>query len=203
MTENDTPAKDQWLVYARTEAPEIKDMAIGDVHADTLEEATREAEEKFHLRDGETLHFKHVPSGGHTGPLIVSLSRLKAFRHDAETHEIPLGAFVEVGCGEHGVTLDIGRGTEGEEMCAGLYSGKLRLYVVAQHRDCDGTPLYALGTKPVGPPEDCKVFSREHLLYRAVAQRLYETGYGADGLKVLGQAAEFQTFEEWSEGLWE
>jgi hypothetical protein len=49
-------------------------------------------------------------------------------------HQIPLGTLVEV----------IGLEPDSD------YYG-IRLYVIQHHRDCDGTPLYALGPKGCNP----------------------------------------------------
>lgn len=170
----------------------IDGFAAGAVSADTRGEACCKADTDYHTFDGETLTIEKLGLGETPPP--TNASRLKSFRRDGETHEISLGTLVEVDVTDH-APFNIEKDKDGEELVARIV-GKLRLFVVALNRDCDGTPLYTLATHPVGPPEDANVFDRRHLMYRAIAQQLVYNGVNGDALTVLGHA-KFRTFEEW------
>src|SRR5271166_3377111 len=77
-------------------------------------------------------------------------------------HDIPIGTLVEVTASEDRVPQ-----SEFRKKWHGV-----RLFVMRQTRDCDGTPLYTLGPNE---EEDCPpVFSRMY------------GGFGRDNLKIVG-----------------
>jgi len=188
---------ERWLATAHMGKTDPKGLVMGPVEADSREEALKKAAETFHIREGEVVRVRRMTSDECVaGPLIMSLSRLKSFRKDDQEHEAPLGALVEVEVNENWAPFDIQHGPDGEELCSRLV-GKAHLFVVHHYRDCDGTPLYLLGTKPVGPPEGCNIFSREMTVYYSIVQQMHLNGVSGDSLKVLGQTEKFRTFKEW------
>lgn len=87
-------------------------------------------------------------------------------------HNIPLKALVEV---------------EVEKVFANdtAIKGIVQMYVIWHGRDCDGTPLYWLGTSPAGadewPPDGSTFVSR--MLHRY--QYDVDGGYGEEQLRVV------------------
>lgn len=136
-----------WSVYIGTVSLG-GDAPLGRVEADTYEEALALADKTYHTYPGEALDVRGTDP---ERPGVVILSRLKDFRHDEETHSIPLGAVVRYTPDEYGITLDVLKGTSGEEVVTKI-EGPVVLIVVAHNRDCDGTPLYFLASAPIGPP---------------------------------------------------
>lgn len=106
----------------------------------------------------------------------VRVTRL--FRYDHINHKIPLGTLVEV---------DI-KINEEERVSATLKSevcltGRCKLFVVQQFRDCDGTPLYGLSLANVSPPEGSDMQAK--MLYETFT-RFYKHGYNEESLKPIG-----------------
>lgn len=113
------------------------------------------------------------------GPVIVSAYDLietngRTWRENrlALKHNIPIGALVDV---------------EIEKCFADNTSikGVVRMYVLWHGRDCDGTPLYWLGTSPEGaddwPPDGSNVIAR--MLHRYIYG--VEGGFHEDRLRVV------------------
>lgn len=133
-----------------------------------------------------------------SGVRILSLSRLWRDENMKKQHQIPLGSIVEVE-----VDMDNGWGPyeiakhDGKEICIGIV-GKLRMYVVKHSRDCDGTPLYSIASKPVIPPDDFG----EHLKYDAMV-RFYMHGIDEENIKVVvdGKHIEVRTWEQFKAAL--
>jgi len=131
---------------------------------------------------------------------IHVLSDDPLFRYDHLTHKIPLGDVVECevngeGCG----AFSLVKGADGEQIVLGPL-GKARMIVVMHTRDCDGTPLYTLGSYPVEYPATALMASQELNLYRIMA-RLVLHGYAEESLTPTGQSVKMKSFEEWRESL--
>lgn len=110
---------------------------------------------------------------------LLILNRLSAFRHDHEKHNIPLGALVEFEIQMDGSNIGI--------------EGKARLYVIGHGRDCDGTPLYTLGERPIGSPkahpETERVDPEEDLRFHWVVTRVFNC-YSEESLTPTGDHAD-------------
>lgn len=93
-------------------------------------------------------------------------------------HIFPLGALVEV---DIEVYDDTRHGSEVN------LKGRCNLFVVGHGWDCDGTPLYRLGSHPVVMPETGP-FSQERIVYEAFSTYCTKGGgYSARSLKDTGR----------------
>ena len=100
-------------------------------------------------------------------------------------HNIPLGSVVEV-------ELDDYYGQqENEEVFIG---GTAHLIVVYRGRDCDGTPLYWLGTKE--PPQDFKGGPNGLIAKLWIEQR---GGYSEENLKLIKTPEQLKDYRNGSE----
>lgn len=64
--------------------------------------------------------------------------------------------------------------------------GRCRLYIVAQLRDCDGSPLYMMADIPVAYPLDTLPLAPPRQLYKSIAT-LVESGHGERDVIKTGQ----------------
>lgn len=129
-------------------------------------------------RELEPIHHPEEEENAAREGRPVSVARMFTYHH--HEHEIPLGSLVEA-------EVKIYSGGYKEDRAEVNLKGTCKLYVVGHMRDCDGTPLYILSNIPVECPtmHGANTFSPYWCKYMAVAQ-VYETGYNADNLKVLG-----------------
>ena len=84
--------------------------------------------------------------------------------NNSKSHNIPLGTLVEIDFDD-----------------SSLESPKkgLRLFVVGQDRDCDGTPLYSLSFNKKWKPD---MFGEQ---FKTLARWAIDSGYSEDSLRVV------------------
>lgn len=113
----------------------------------------------------------------------------------AAGHKYPLGSLVTVNFDEnHGYAS---------------FQGQATLYVVGHGRDCDGSPLYNLGTMPIAEPsrylynDAANGFNPEYMQW-LVLNKFHLDGYGENSLVDTGRKAEvfYHSVDSWTDTLY-
>lgn len=119
-----------------------------------------------------------IPEDAREGNFIL-VSRI--FRHDDESHNIPLGTLVRIELDEY---VD-----EENPGFKGTFTG----FVISHDRDCDGTPLYSIAYSPIGYPEN----SKDKPIHLHFVRHIFN-GYPEKSIEVVNDSLsdKFQTFEE-------
>jgi len=182
----------EWIVWVDRDQ-----RKYGSVTADTEEQALELAHEQFVVMEGDgDLHVRPIEPGE---SVFISLPRLRSMRHDDLSHNIPVGAIVEIpNFNRFFEEQTTGRwpDTKAIEGTQIEIEGRARLYIVGHTRDCDGTPLYMVSAAPIGFPSSIP----DRMKYALLA-RFSDSGYSEESLVDTGHRVEVQSFEGFIDSL--
>lgn len=112
-------------------------------------------------------------------------------------HGIPLGQVVDIEKNLESCCMEL-HCVGDTEIVVG-FTGTMRMIVVSHNRDCDGTPLYGVASKPVKPPKGHSI--AEGIRYRSLVG-FYDHGYMEQSLTpVEGQKLEMKDYEDYRDQL--